>query len=83
MRKTTTRQNNLTPAPSAAKRPVAVESTEVQFMAYFQKKLQGVYCPVHGSLPEIKLIPEPGGYSVDLLNDCCPTFTALCAKMIQ
>ncbi|MBO0359175.1 hypothetical protein J0X19_14535 [Hymenobacter sp. BT186] len=81
MRKTTTRQN--TPAPATTRRPLAVKSTEEQFMAYFQEKLQGVYCPIHGSIPEIKLVPEPGGYSVDLLNDCCPAFTALCAKKIQ
>jgi hypothetical protein len=78
MRKNSTQQSNNTTA-----RPLAVKSTEEQFMAYFQEKLQGVYCPIHGSIPEIKLIPEPGGYSVDLLNDCCSTFTTLCAKKIQ
>jgi len=64
-------------------RQLIIKDKEDQFMAYFKEKLQGVQCPVHGSLPELELIPEPGGYSVDLLNDCCPAFTALCAAKIQ
>ncbi|SNR81453.1 dimerization/docking domain-containing protein [Hymenobacter mucosus] len=66
-----------------AVKQLLLNNREDHVMAYLQEKLQGVCCPVHGSIPEIKLIPEPGGYSVDLLNDCCPAFTALCAAKVK
>lgn len=64
-------------------RQLLLQHKEDQFMAHFQQKLKGVRCPIHHSIPEIQLVTEVGGYSVDLLNDCCPTFTALCAEKIQ
>lgn len=80
MRKSTVQQSDVN---ADVVRQLIAKNTESQFMAYFQEKLKDVYCPLHGSIPEIKLIQEPGGYSVDLLNDCCPTFTALCAEKIK
>lgn len=56
---------------------------EEQVLAGLYQKLQGLCCPQHGTLPQLQLVPEPGGYSVDLLTDCCPTFTALCADKLQ
>ncbi|TGE09749.1 hypothetical protein [Hymenobacter fodinae] len=56
---------------------------EEQLLAHLYQKLEGLYCPDHGSRPELQLVPEPGGYSVDLLTDCCPAFTALCASKLQ
>ncbi|WP_375434900.1 hypothetical protein [uncultured Hymenobacter sp.] len=49
----------------------------------FEAKLRGVNCPVHGTSPEIRLSKEKSGYSVELVNDCCLKFTALCAEKLK
>ncbi|QJX48715.1 hypothetical protein HMJ29_18035 [Hymenobacter taeanensis] len=56
---------------------------EEQLLTGLYQKLQGISCPEHGTLPQLQLIPEPGGYSVDLVNDCCPAFTDMCSAKIQ
>jgi hypothetical protein len=64
-------------------RQLLQHNQEAQVLAGLYQKLQDLSCPEHGTLPQLQLVPEPGGYSVDLLNDCCPAFTALCADKIQ
>lgn len=69
--------------PVDAIRTRLLRQADNELLAGFQTQLQGVCCPVHGTVPELRLCPEPNGYSVELVNDCCLKFTALCTQLLQ
>ena len=54
------------------------KKAEAYYVAQIKKKLQDVQCTTHGTRPYIHLLPELGGYSVSLENECCAAFSDLC-----
>ena len=59
------------------------KKAEAYYVAQIKRKLRGVQCAAHGTHPDIHLLPELGGYSVSLENECCQAFTDLCLKKLH
>lgn len=56
---------------------------EAYYVAQIKAKLKGVSCPLHGTTPYIHILPERGGYFISLENECCVSFSELCAGKLH
>ena len=56
---------------------------EAYYVAQIKAKLKGVSCPLHGTMPCIHVLPERGGYFISLENECCISFSELCAGRLH
>jgi hypothetical protein len=56
---------------------------EAYYVAQIKAKLKGVSCPFHGTMPCIYILPEIGGYFISLENECCLSFSELCAGKLH
>lgn len=59
------------------------KKAEAFYVAQIKRKLKDVQCTAHGTHPDIHLLPELGGYSVSLENECCEAFTNLCLRKLH